>query len=129
MDVARPIRRDLERPLKGETPSAEELRHRTEATLLRIRTAIPTRAYASPKKPRKLLVIESLQGMSHDTIPHANVMLEEMGRITGAWTTASSVFTARMKLWLSQAQNTKSPLKSRRCSCGTMSFGSSLRSP
>ena len=25
--------------------------------------------------------------MSHDTIPHANVMLEEMGKITGAWTT------------------------------------------
>jgi type 1 glutamine amidotransferase len=25
--------------------------------------------------------------MSHDTIPHTNVMLEEMGKITGAWTT------------------------------------------
>jgi hypothetical protein len=23
--------------------------------------------------------------MSHNTIPHTNVMLEEIGRITGAW--------------------------------------------
>ena len=55
-----------------------------------IRKAIPAQPYAAPQKPRKLLVVESLQGMSHDTIPHANVMLEEMGKITGAWTTEFS---------------------------------------
>ena len=33
----------------------------------------------------KLLVIESLHGMSHNTIPHTNVMIQEMGNITGAW--------------------------------------------
>jgi type 1 glutamine amidotransferase/sugar phosphate isomerase/epimerase len=83
----RPIRRDLVRPARGETLTDAEITRRSEEALQKIRAAIPPKAYATPKKPRKLLVIESLQGMSHDTIPHANVMLDEMGRITGAWTT------------------------------------------
>ena len=53
----------------------------------KIVAAIPKQAYATPKKRRKLLVIESLHGMSHNTIPHTNVMIEEMGKITGAWET------------------------------------------
>ena len=32
-------------------------------------------------------MVESLHGMSHNTIPHTNVMLEQMGKITGAWDT------------------------------------------
>jgi type 1 glutamine amidotransferase len=32
-------------------------------------------------------VIESLHGMSHNTIPHTNLMIERMGKITGAWET------------------------------------------
>jgi type 1 glutamine amidotransferase len=83
---SRPIRRDLVRPAKGETLSDAERARRSEEMLQKIRAAVPAKPYAAPKTPRKLLVIESLQGMSHDTIPHANVMLEEMGRITGAWT-------------------------------------------
>ena len=85
-----PIRRDLVRPAKSETLSATELETRSNGILQRIRAAIPPKSYAPPRKPRRLLVIESLQGMSHDTIPHANVMIEEMGRITGAWTTEFS---------------------------------------
>jgi type 1 glutamine amidotransferase len=83
---ARPIRRDLVRPAKGEKLADAEIERRSAEMLQKIRAAIPTKAYATPKNPRKLLVIESLQGMSHDTIPHANIMLEEMGKITGAWT-------------------------------------------
>ena len=49
--------------------------------------AFRARPYATPKKTRKLLVIESLHGMSHNTIPHTNVMLERLGKITGAWET------------------------------------------
>ena len=56
----------------------------------RIEAAIPRQPYATPKKKRKLLVIESLEGMSHNTIPHTNVMLERMGAITGAWETEFS---------------------------------------
>jgi type 1 glutamine amidotransferase len=82
-----PIRRDLARPARGETLSEAAIAKRSSEVLQKIRAAIPEQPYAAPKRPRKLLVIESLQGMSHDTIPHANVMLEEMGKITGAWTT------------------------------------------
>ena len=34
-----------------------------------------------------------------------------------------------MRVWFNQAEKTCRPRKSRRCSCGTMSFGSSLRVP
>ena len=52
--------------------------------------AIPQRPYAQPKEPRTLLVIESLEGMSHNTIPLTNVMIQRMGEKTGAWTTVFS---------------------------------------
>jgi type 1 glutamine amidotransferase len=58
---------------------------RSEEAKQRIDAAIPRQAYAKPKKPRKLLVLESLHGMSHNTIPHTNVMIERAGTITGAW--------------------------------------------
>jgi quinoprotein glucose dehydrogenase len=81
----RPIRWDVAMPAKGETPNLEALRKAGDAVRQKIVAAIPRQAYATPKKRRKLLVIESLHGMSHDTIPHTNVMIEEMGKITGAW--------------------------------------------
>ena len=87
---SRPIRWDVVKAGRGETLSPEAIKTGTDATRQKIVAAIPRQAYAKPKKARKLLVIESLQGMSHDTIPHANVMLEEMGRITGAWQTEFS---------------------------------------
>ncbi len=88
--ATRPIRRDLARPVRDEKVSDADLKRRSDETLQKIRAAIPVKAYAAPRKPRKLLVIESLHGMSHDTIPDTNIMLEEMGRITGAWTTEFS---------------------------------------
>ena len=51
-----------------------------------IEAALPRQAFAKPQKARTLLVIESLHGMSHNTIPHTNVMLERFGATTGAWT-------------------------------------------
>ena len=86
----RPIRRDLVTPARGEVLSATEIATRSEDTHRRIVAAIPAKPYAAPKKPRKLLVIESLEGMSHDTIPLTNVMIDEMGKKTGAWTTEFS---------------------------------------
>ena len=35
-------------------------------------------------------MIESLEGMSHNTIPLTNVMIQRMGEKTGAWTTVFS---------------------------------------
>jgi len=83
----RPVRWDLVTPGRGETLAPDVIKTRTEETRQKIDAALPRQAYAKPKKPRKLLVIESLQGMSHNTIPHTNVMLERMGTITGAWET------------------------------------------
>jgi hypothetical protein len=84
---SRPIRWDLVTPARGETPTPEAIRTGTEEARRKIDAAIPRQAYAKPRKARKLLVIESLHGMSHSTIPHTNVMIEQMGKITGAWET------------------------------------------
>ena len=81
----RPIRWDVVMPAKGETPNPDALRKASDDIRQRIVAAIPKQAYATPKTRRKLLVIESLHGMSHNTIPHTNVMIEQMGRLTGAW--------------------------------------------
>ncbi len=83
---SRPIRWDLVTPQRGETLPAATIEKRGEETRQKIEAAMPRTAYAVPKKPRKLLVIESLHGMSHNTIPHTNVMLERLGAVTGAWT-------------------------------------------
>ena len=82
---SRPIRWDLVTPGRGETLAPDVVNTRSEETRQKIDAAIPRQAYATPKKRRKLLVIESLHGMSHNTIPHTNVMLDRMGKITGAW--------------------------------------------
>jgi type 1 glutamine amidotransferase/sugar phosphate isomerase/epimerase len=87
---SRPIRWDLARAGRGESPSAAALEKEGGDIRQKIEAAIPKQAYAKPKKPRKLLVIESLHGMSHNTIPHTNVMIEQMGKITGAWVTVFS---------------------------------------
>ena len=83
-----PVRRDSFRPGRGEQLSAAEIQRRSDEVRQKIEAAIPRQAYAKPKKPRRLLVIDAcLAGMSHDTIPLVNVMLESMGKITGAWET------------------------------------------
>jgi len=47
--------------------------------------AAPTRAIATPKKPRKLLVTDIQMYSGHATIPHGNWLLEIMGKQTGAF--------------------------------------------
>ena len=86
----RPIRWDVVTPAKGETLTAAEIERRTAETRRSIEAALPRQAFAKPQKPRTLLVVESLHGMSHNTIPHTNVMLERFGATTGAWRTVFS---------------------------------------
>jgi type 1 glutamine amidotransferase len=86
----RPIRWDVVTPARGETLTAAETERRIAETRRRIEAALPARPLSTPAKPRTLLVIESLHGMSHDTIPHTNVMLERFGASTGAWRTVFS---------------------------------------
>jgi type 1 glutamine amidotransferase len=65
------------------TRTAAEL---TAETRARIEAASPKKAAVKPKKPRRLLVVDlCYQGMSHDTIPYANHLLDVMGRQTGAY--------------------------------------------
>jgi uncharacterized protein len=81
----RPIRWDLVTPARGETLTPEVMTERAEDARRKIEAALPREPFARPKKARTLLVIESLHGMSHNTIPHTNVMLERFGVTTGAW--------------------------------------------
>jgi type 1 glutamine amidotransferase len=81
----RPIRWDLYTPGRDEKLPPAEIEKRSTEAKDKIQAAIPQQAYAKPKKARRLLVMESLHGMSHNTIPHANVMLQLMGKTTGAW--------------------------------------------
>lgn len=45
----------------------------------------PRKAIVTPKKPRKLLVTDLQMYSGHATIPHGNLMLELMGKYTGAF--------------------------------------------
>jgi hypothetical protein len=86
----RPIRFDVVTPGRGQTLSPDEIEKRAADIRAKIDAAIPNKPIAAPKKARKLLVIESLEGMSHNTIPLTNVMIQRMGEKTGAWTTVFS---------------------------------------
>lgn len=86
----RPIRFDVVTPSRGQVLTPEETEKRAVQVRASIDAAIPNKPIAAPKKPRKLLVIESLEGMSHNTIPLTNVMIQRMGEKTGAWTTVFS---------------------------------------
>jgi type 1 glutamine amidotransferase len=48
--------------------------------------AMPSRPKATPRKPRKLLVIDLQVGYpGHPSIPYANYVLDRFGKKTGAW--------------------------------------------
>ncbi len=49
--------------------------------------AVPTKAYATPKKPRKVLVLCKAAGFVHSSIPLAAAAVKEIGERTGAWST------------------------------------------
>jgi type 1 glutamine amidotransferase len=78
---------------------AQEPRRRREVSpeeRARIEAALPAKAPASPRKPRKLLVFDR-QGIyngkqygGHGSIPHANLAVQLMGEKTGAFTATLS---------------------------------------
>jgi type 1 glutamine amidotransferase/sugar phosphate isomerase/epimerase len=51
-----------------------------------IDAATPRKAIVQPKKPRKLLVTDLQMYSGHSSIPHGNLLLELMGKYTGAFT-------------------------------------------
>ena len=58
--------------------------------LAKIEAALPTKATATPQRPRKLLVFTKTEGYKHASIPYAAQALELMGQKTGAFTTTVS---------------------------------------
>lgn len=49
--------------------------------------ALPDKAPAKPKQPRRILVLGKAAGFVHSSIPLAARTVEEMGKKTGAWST------------------------------------------
>jgi type 1 glutamine amidotransferase len=51
----------------------------------KIAAALPQEAYAKPQKARRMLVVSKTNGFRHGSIATGKVLLEEMGRRTGAF--------------------------------------------
>jgi hypothetical protein len=66
--------------------------------LMQMMAALPTTAPATPKKPRRVLVLAKSADFIHSSIPLAARTIEALGERTGAWTTViaydSAVITA-----------------------------------
>jgi sugar phosphate isomerase/epimerase/type 1 glutamine amidotransferase len=60
-----------------------------------IEAAVPRQALAKPGKPRKLLVTDLQMYSGHSTIPHGNLLLELIGKQTGAF---EAVFSNDLEL-------------------------------
>jgi type 1 glutamine amidotransferase len=71
--------RALPRPPQNQVPKPEDV-----AAMV---AALPDKAPAAPKKPRRVLVLGRAAGFVHSSIPLAARTIEEMGRKTGAWST------------------------------------------
>ena len=73
---------------------AQEPRRRREVSpeeRAKIEAALPAKALAAPKKPRKLLVFDGQVNYGgHASIPHANLAMQLMGEKTGAFTATLS---------------------------------------
>ena len=58
--------------------------------VMQMMAALPDTAPATPKKPRRVLVLAKAQGFIHSSIPLAARTIEALGQKTGAWTTVIS---------------------------------------
>jgi type 1 glutamine amidotransferase len=75
----------------GQTPEVRRRREVTPEERARIEAAIPAKAPAVPKKPRKLLVYDrNVAYGGHASIPYANLAMQLMGEKTGSFTATLS---------------------------------------
>jgi type 1 glutamine amidotransferase len=58
--------------------------------LMQMMAALPATAPATPKKPRRVLVLAKAAGFVHSSIPLSARTIEALGERTGAWTTVIS---------------------------------------
>jgi type 1 glutamine amidotransferase len=68
----------------------QQQRGPSEEEIKKIEEAMPTEAVVKPEKPRKLLVIDLVNGFYHTSIPYWNKALEVMGEKTGAFSVTIS---------------------------------------
>ena len=71
----------------GRGAPAAQPRTPKQADVDKMMAALPDKAYAKPRKPRKVLVLCKTAGFVHSCIPLVARTVEEMGKKTGAWTT------------------------------------------
>jgi uncharacterized protein len=62
--------------------------------LMQMMAALPESAPATPKRPRRVLVLARAAGFVHSSIPLAARTIEALGQRTGAWTTVISYTAA-----------------------------------
>ena len=81
-------------PTQGAAAQTPEVRRRREVTpeeRAKIEAAIPAKAPAVPKKPRRLLVFDlNVNYGGHASIPYANLAMQLMGEKTGSFTATVS---------------------------------------
>lgn len=73
-------------PQPAAPPRAAQNQTPNPADVEKMRAALPEKAPAKPKRPRKMLVLSKAAGFVHSCIPLAAATMEEMGTKTGAWT-------------------------------------------
>ena len=66
-------------PPQNQTPNPADVE--------KMMAALPDRAPAKPKQPRRVLVLAKAAGFVHSSIPLAARTVEEIGKKTGAWST------------------------------------------
>jgi type 1 glutamine amidotransferase len=73
-------------PPPGQTPAQNQTPRPADVTAMM--AALPDAAPVKPKQPRKVLVLGRAAGFVHSSIPLAARTIEEIGKKTGAWSTA-----------------------------------------
>lgn len=74
-----PAQPDGGRGVQNQTPNPADVE--------RMMAALPARAPAKPKQPRRVLVLAKSAGFVHSSIPLAARTVDELGKKTGAWST------------------------------------------
>jgi type 1 glutamine amidotransferase len=73
-------------PAPGDAPPQNQTPRPEDVTAMM--AALPDTAPAKPKQPRRILVLGRAAGYVHSSIPLAARTIEEIGKKTGAWSTA-----------------------------------------
>ena len=77
-------------PQGGFGPRGPQTQVARTTDLMQMMAALPTTAPATPKKPRRVLVLAKAAGFVHSSIPLSARTIEALGERTGAWTTVIS---------------------------------------